>query len=290
MLAIDIVASGLVLGGIYVLIALGLSLQYGVARIMNLAYGEFLIAAGFLAYAAFTLAAIDPLLTMLAAVPLAFAVNWLVYRLLLTPLVRRARDPASLELDSILGTFGLLFAIQGGMFAIFGGAYYGYSYMAIPVRVFDSVQSANKLLALAMASLLALGLYWFLTRTRAGTAVRAAAVDPQSAQLVAIDVPRLLAASFALGGALVAAAGVLLSMFLTFNAAMGVNFTMKALIVIIMGGVGSLPGALLAGLTLGLMETAVARLVDPGLTLAFTYALFLAVLLVRPAGLFGRPS
>jgi branched-chain amino acid transport system permease protein len=96
--------------------------------------------------------------------------------------------------------------------------------------------------------------------------------------------------SYALGGALVAAAGVLVSMFLTFNASMGVVFTMKALIVVIMGGVGNMLGALVAGLVLGLAETAVARLVDPGLTLAATYTLFLGILLWRPTGLFGRPA
>ena len=101
---------------------------------------------------------------------------------------------------------------------------------------------------------------------------------------------RASAFAFALGGALVAAGGVLVSMFLTFNASMGVVFTMKALIVVIMGGVGNMLGALVAGLLLGLAETSVARLVDPGLTLAVNYALFLAVLLWRPTGLFGRTA
>ena len=94
----------------------------------------------------------------------------------------------------------------------------------------------------------------------------------------------------ALGGALAAAGGVLIAMFTTFTATMGVVFTMKALIVVIMGGVGNVAGALLAGMMLGLAETAVARLVDPGLTIAVTYALFLAVLLWRPTGLFGRTA
>ena len=129
-----------------------------------------------------------------------------------------------------------------------------------------------------------------LTRTRSGTAMRAVAVDPIAAQLVAIDVGRASAFAFALGGAMVAAGGVLISMFLTFNASMGVVFTMKALIVVIMGGIGNLIGALAAGLLLGLAETLVARLVDPGLTLAVNYALFLAILLWRPTGLFGRAA
>jgi branched-chain amino acid transport system permease protein len=289
-LLLDLLVSGLTLGGMYALIALGLTLQYGVARIMNLAYGEFLIAAAFGAYALFTALAVDPLLGLVVALPVAFAASWLVYRVLLMPLVRRARSRGALEVDSILATFGLLFVVQGIALAIFGGAYYSYSYLSVPVSVLGSTVAANRLLALGFAAVIGTSLYLALARTRIGTAIRAVAVDPAAAQLVAIDVRALSAFAFALGGALVAAGGVLVSMFLTFNAAMGVVFTMKALVVVIMGGVGNLLGCLVAGLLLGLAETVVARLVDPGLTLAVTYAIFLAVLLVRPAGLFGRPA
>jgi branched-chain amino acid transport system permease protein len=170
-----------------------------------------------------------------------------------------------------------------------GGQYYSYSYLSIPLTIFGSTVALNRLIALLFAAAIGLALYAALTRTRAGTALRAVAVDPVAAGLVAIDVRRASAFAFALGGALVAAGGVLVSVFLTFNASMGVVFTMKALIVVIMGGVGNLLGALLAGLVLGLAETAVARLVDPGLTLAANFTLFLLVLLWRPTGLFGSP-
>jgi branched-chain amino acid transport system permease protein len=289
-LVIDIFLAGVVLGGMYALIAMGLTLQYGVARIMNLSHGEGLIAAAFGAYWAFTAFALSPLLGLLAAMPLAFAANWLIYQLVLMPLVRRASNRAMLEVDSILATFGLLFVIQGIMLAAFGGQFYTYSYLSVPVNILGSTVALNRLIALVFALVIGAVLYLALTRTRPGTALRAVAVDPVSAQLVAIDVRKACAFAFALGGALVAAGGVLISMFMTFTASMGVAFTMKALIVVIMGGVGNLAGALLAGLMLGLAETAVARLVDPGLTIAVTYLLFLTVLLVRPTGLFGRPA
>jgi len=284
------VTSGLVLGGMYALIAMGLTLQYGVARIMNLAHGELMIAAAFAALWLFTSAAVNPLLGLLLVVPAAFAISWAIYRFLLTPLVRRAPNRDALEVDSILATFGMLFVIQGVMLVMFGGAYYSYSFLAFPVNIAGTVVAANRLLALAFAAAIGLGLYLYLTRTRLGTAVRAVAVDPNSAPLVAIDVRATAALAFAFGGALVAAGGVLVSMFLTFNANIGVVFTMKALIVVIMGGVGNIAGALLAGMMLGLAETAVARLVDPGLTIAVTYALFLVVLLWRPTGLFGSAA
>jgi branched-chain amino acid transport system permease protein len=289
-LALDILLSGLILGGMYALTALGLTLQYGVARIMNLSYGEFLIAAAFFAYWTFVGLSMSPLIGLIVVVPLAFALNWAIYQVLLTPLVRRAKNRDMLEVDSILATFGLLFVVQGVMLVIFGGQYHTYTYLSIPVNVFSVTLSLNRLLAFAFAVAIGLAAYLALKHTRTGTAIRAVAVNPESAQLSAIDVRATAAFAFALGGALVAAGGVLVSMFLTFSAAMGVTFTMKALIVVIMGGVGNMMGALVAGLLLGLVETSVARLGDPGLTLAATFALFLIVLLVRPTGLFGRAS
>ncbi|MEZ0222575.1 branched-chain amino acid ABC transporter permease [Tardiphaga sp. 1201_B9_N1_1] len=282
------VLTGLVLGGMYALIAMGLTLQYGVARIMNLSYGEFLIGAAFASYWLFTGWALNPLAGLAFVIPVSFGISYLLYRVLLTPLVRRARTRDALEVDSILATFGMMFIVQGIMLTMFGGAYFSYSFLAIPVKIVGEVLALNRLIAFGLAVVVGLALYLTLTRTRIGTSIRAVAVDPIAAQLVAIDVTRTSALAFALGGALVASAGVLISMFLTFSATSGVVFTMKALIVVVMGGVGNLLGCLVAGLALGLSEALVATFIDPGLTLAVNFALFLGVLLVKPAGIFGR--
>lgn len=284
------VLSGLVLGGTYALLAMGLTLQYGIARIMNLAYGETIIAAAFLAYVLFTGFGINPVLGLLAAVPLGFAIGYFVYGLMMRPLVRRARSRETLEIDSILATFGLLFVLQGVMLVLFGSNYTSYSYLNVGVNVLGTNIAANRLLAFLLAITLGGGLYLLLTRTLWGTALRAVAVSPGSAPLVGIDVDRAARFAFAIGGALAAAGGVAISMYQTFTATAGVVFTMKALIVVIMGGVGNVLGALLSGLMLGLVETFVATYVDPGLTLAATYLIFLAILLWRPAGLFGRAA
>ena len=289
-LLIDIVIAGAVLGGMYALVAMGLTLQYGVARIMNLSHGESLIAAAFGALWGLTAFAVSPLIGLLVAIPLGFAVNWVIYQVVLMPLVRRAKNRGMLEVDSILATFGLLFVVQGVMLVTFGGQFNTMNYLSIPVNVLGSNVALNRLIALAFALVIGTALYLALMYTRYGTAIRAVSVDPVAAQLVAIDVRKTSAFAFALGGALATAGGVLIAMFTTFTASMGVVFTMKALIVIIMGGVGNIAGALLAGLMLGFAETAVARLVDPGLTIAVTYALFLVVLLWRPTGLFGRAA
>jgi branched-chain amino acid transport system permease protein len=290
MLVVDIVLPGLVLGGMYALIALGLTLQYGVARIMNLSYGESLVAAAFGAFSLYIGLGLSPLAALLLAVPVAMVLNWLLYRFLLERLMRRGKDRGAQEIDSILVTFGVLFVIQGAMLVAFGGQYYSYSYLSIPLTILGSTLAVNRLVALLFAALVGGAVYLALTRTRIGTAVRAIAVDPNAARLVGIDVAALSGLAFAFGGGLVAIGGVLVSMFLTFNAAMGVVFTMKALVVVIMGGVGNVMGALVAGLLLGVVETAVARLIDPGLTLAATYTLFLGVLVIRPTGLFGRAA
>ena len=284
---VETLLTGVTLGGMYALLAMGLTLQYGVARIMNLSYGELLIAAAFAALFLFNSLRLNPLGGLILVLPAAALLSWLVYRLLMVPLVRRAGTRDALEVDTILATFGLLFVIQGVMLVIFGGAYYSYSFLAFPVDLLGASIAANRLLALAVAVVVGLALYLGLTRTRIGTAVRAVAVDPVAAQLVAIDVRAIAALAFGLGGALVATGGVLVSMFLTFNANLGVMFTMKALIVVIMGGVGNLMGCLIAGMLLGLTETFVAAWIDPGLTLAATYIIFLSVLLVRPQGLLG---
>jgi len=286
----EILLGGLVLGGLYAVTAMGLTLQYGVARIMNLAYGELLIGAAFLAYFLLSRWNLSPVIALAIAVPAGFAIQWLVYQFLLMPLVRRSGAGAALEIDSILLTFGMLFVVQGVLLAAFGGDFVSYSYASTPVNVLGATVAANRLIAMAFAFVASLSLYLLLTRTRWGTAIRAVAVSPKSAPLVGVDVRAMSALAFGIGGALVAASGVLVSMFLPFSASGGVTFTTKALIVVILGGAGNLLGCLMAGLLLGLAETAVARLVDPGLTLAVNFAVFLLVLLFKPAGLFGKAS
>lgn len=283
----DILISGLLLGGTYALIAMGLNLQYGVARIMNLANGEVLVMGALASFLAFTAASISPLITVFLVAPLAFATSWLVYRVLLLPLVRRAKTQGQLEVDSILATFGMAFILVGTMVLIYPELF-AYSFLAIPVDVAGTTVAANRLVAFGGAVAISLALYLWLNRSNAGLAVRAVAVSPMAAGLVGINVEGISALAFAIGGTITAMGGVLISTFVTLDPSFGVIFTMKALIIVIMGGVGDIRGAIVAALILGVVETAVATLIDPGLTLAAAYTIFLLVLLFRPQGLFGR--
>jgi branched-chain amino acid transport system permease protein len=284
----DIIVTGLLLGGTYALIAMGLNLQYGMARIMNLANGEMLVAGGFVAFWFWSGARVSPLLTVFVVAPAAFALNWAIYQIFLRPLVRRARTRGQIEVDAILTTFGLSFVAVGLMLAVFGGDYFSYSYLSFPVAILGDTYGANRVAAFLAAVVICGALWLWLDRSRAGLAIRAIAVAPDSARLVGIDVGRLAALAFALGGAVTATGGALSSTFLTLDASTGVIFTLKALVIVIMGGVGDVRGTIVAALLLGLLETFVASVIDPGLTLAAAYLLFVVILLFRPQGLFGR--
>jgi branched-chain amino acid transport system permease protein len=284
---IEVIIGGIILGGLYALVAIGFNLQYGVARIVNLAYGEFLMGAAFAAFWMFTLGHINPILGMVFSIPVTFAANWLVYRVLMLPLVRRARTREQLEGESILATFGLLFVLRGAAQLAFTADERYYQFLGEPISIFGFDFSANRVLAFGVACLFGIVIWLVLTRTRFGTAMRALAIDPTGARLVGVDVTRMSALAFAGGGALVAAAGTLVSTFLSFDPSIGIDFTMKALVVVIMGGVGNMVGSLVAGVMLGVAEGLCTYFIDSGLTLAVAYALFLVVLVIRPRGLLG---
>jgi branched-subunit amino acid ABC-type transport system permease component len=287
---LDFLLAGLVIGGIYALIAIGLNLQYGVARVLNLAYGELLMLAGYGAFWAFTLAGLPPVLTLLIGAPLAFGLSWLLFRFVLHPLLGRSHDQGRREIDSILATFGLLFLLQGVALAAWSGTDRAYSFLNVPINIFGAIIGANRLLVLIAALGLSAGVYAFLRYAPAGRALRAIAVAPRTAPLVGIDVERYSAIAFAAGGALAAVAGILLSSFVGINPTVGAAFTMKALIVVVMGGIGHVLGGLVAGIILGLAETLAALLLDPGLITVINFAIFSIVLLWRPQGLFGTSA
>jgi branched-chain amino acid transport system permease protein len=273
----------------YGLIALGLNLQYGVARILNLSYGEFLIGGSFIAF--FTIMSqwqLNPLLSLFVSAPIAFAINWLIYQCLMIPLIRRAPDQDVLDADVVLVTFGLYFVFQGLALVYLRGDQRGYSFLLSPVHLLGATVALNRLVAFLGACVLALALFLVLRHTRFGAALRAITIDPVAASLVGVDVRKFSALAFAAGGALAAVSGMLVSTFNSFTATSGVDYTLKALIVVIMAGVGRVTGTLAAGLLLGVVEQLGGYWVDQSLTIAINFGLFMLVLLLRPTGLFTR--
>jgi branched-chain amino acid transport system permease protein len=284
----EVFLNGLLLGGMYGLIALGLNLQYGIARILNLSFGEFFVGGAFVAFFTIMLWKLNPFLSVFVSIPIAFALSWLIYQFMMIPLIRRAPDQDALDADAVLVTFGLFFVFQGLALVYWSGDLRGYTYLSVPVHIFGATIALNRLVAFLGAVALALALYGVLRYTRVGAALRAITIDPVAAGLVGIDVKKHSALVFAAGGALAATAGMLVSTFVSFSATSGVEYTLKALIVVIMAGVGRVTGTLAAGILLGVVEALGGYLIDPSLTLAINFGLFMLILLVRPTGLFTR--
>ena len=285
---LDFLIGGLVVGGVYALIAIGLNLQYGVARVLNLAYGEFLMLGGYLAFFWFTSYGSPPLLTALAGVPLAFGLSWLLFRYVLHPLLARTPDPGKREVDSILSTFGLLFLLQGIALVAWTGNDREYSYLiGEKYDLFGTDIEKKRLIVVIAALVLSGAVFAFLRYSSPGRAMRAIASSPHTAPLVGIDVRKYSAVAFATGASLAAVAGILLSSFRTVNPTMGAEYTLNALIVIVMGGIGNVAGGLAAALILGFTQTLANMLGQSALGTVIVFAAFAAVLLWRPQGLFG---
>src|SRR5262245_9163497 len=272
----------------YALVAIGLNLQYGLMRVMNIAHGEFLMVGAYLAYWAYTLAGVSPLLALPGVFAALFVVGLLVYRVCFQRVVREAASVETLEARSLLVGFGLLFLIQNGAFLAWGADLRAYEYLARPVEIAGARFGANRLLVFAFAVGVSVVLLALLRFTLFGKAVRAMMQSPTGAQLVGIDTSVLHPLVFGVGLALAGVAGALLSMIYEISPAMGEPYTVTALIVITLGGLGSTAGALVGGILLGVVEAFGMHFTSPSLKMLLSYGVFIAVLLARPRGLFAR--
>lgn len=285
-LLVDVAAGGLLLGGLYALVAVGLNLQYGLMRVLNVAHGEFLMLGGYLTYLLHVGAGVDPLLSIVVSAPLVFAGGVAVHALLYRRLLRQERTREELEANSLLISFGLLFIVQNAALLVFSADLRGYQYLDRPLRLLGSAFPANRVLAFAVAAAVSALLVLFLHRTLAGTAVRALMQDPVGARLVGVRVGRLHSLCFGLGAALAAVSGALLSTLFELTPFVGLPYTITALVVIILGGLGSVGGSLLGGLILGVVEALGVYFTAPDLRMVISYAVLALVLVLRPYGLF----
>lgn len=283
----DVVVGGLTTGGLYALVGLGLNLQYGLMRVLNVAHGEFLMLGAYLTYSLHTGWGVNPLLTLLITGPTAFTVGLGLHRLLYAPLL--AGDATdSLESRSLLLSFGLMFVIQNAALLIWSADLRGYSYLATPLHWLGTVFPANRVLAAAVALALGAAFYVYLRATLTGKAVRALMQEPEGARLVGIRTARIHAHCFGAGLAMSAITGSLVSMLFELTPFMGLPYTVTALVVVILGGLGNMMGCLLAGLLLGLVETAGVYLASSDIRLISSYAVLSLILILKPSGLFGR--
>jgi len=287
-LLVDVVGAGLMTGGIYALVALGLNLQYGLMRVLNVAHGEFLMVGAYLTYSLHTAWGVNPLLTLLVTGPAAFGAGLVLHRLLYARLVAASDSREALESRSLLLSFGLLFVLQNAALLLWSADLKGYSYLSTPFRVLGTVFPANRVVAACVALGLSVGFYLVLQRSLMGKAVRALMQEPEGAQLVGIDVNRLHGLCFGIGIAMSAVTGSLVSMLFELTPFIGLPYTVTALVVVILGGLGNVMGSLLGGLLLGLVETASVYLVASDVRIIASYAVLSLILILKPSGLFGR--
>jgi branched-chain amino acid transport system permease protein len=287
-LLVDILVSGAITGSLYALVALGLNLQYGLMRVLNVAHGEFLMIGAYVTYALHTASGLNPLATLLVTGPAAFAAGLLLHRLLYARLLRGDASVASLESRSLLLSFGLLFVIQNVALLVWSSDLRGYSYLAVPLRIFGGVFPANRMLAAGVALALGVVFYVLLRRSLTGKAIRALMQDAQGAQLAGIDLAWLHRVAFGAGVAMSAVAGSLVSMLFELTPFIGLPYTVTALVVIILGGLGNVAGSLVGGVLLGIVETATVYLASSDLRVIASYAVLALVLILRPSGLFAR--
>lgn len=284
---LDVLIAGLLLGGLYALIAMGLSLQYGVARVLNIAHGEFMMLGALTTWTLYTAWGINPLLSLAICGPIVFIIGFLLHRTLYKRLRTASASDAAYEGNSMLASFGLLFIIQNMALIVWGSELRGYSYMAFPVNLAGAIFGANRLISLLFAVVIGLVFYLFLARTRLGKAIRAAAQDPATAELMGVDRNQVLALCFGLGALMAGFAGLLISMSYPIHAGIGLEYTVIAIIVVVLGGLGSIPGSFIGGFILGIIGSIVNYL-DPSLSLVAYYVIFILLLLVRPTGIMGK--
>jgi branched-chain amino acid transport system permease protein len=285
---LELIFSGLITGGIYALVALGLNLQYGLMRILNIAHGEFLMVGAYLTWMAQTRFGLSPLAMLPLAFALLMALGLVVHRLTFRRLADTSPTLDIFEARGLMVAFGLMFLVQNAVTWIWGGDLRGYDYLTAPVAIGGAQFAANKLVVLALALLFSGVLIVLLRMTLVGKGVRALMQSPVGARLVGIDTRRLHPLVFGIGMGLSGVAGSLLSMAYTISPAMGEPYTVTALIVITLGGFGSMTGALAGGLALGVIEAVGMHFTNPSLKALLSYVVFIAVLLFRPRGLFAR--
>lgn len=274
---------GLLLGGIYALIALGLNLIFGVIRVVNFAHAELVMLGMYGTLLCVNMLGLEPYLSLVVVVPLLFLIGVLVQRLIIQPLQNE-------HMMQMFATFALLTILQNIVLVFTRGE--GYSVTtalaASGIQLGEVRVTATRLIVFVSVTALSILLHYFLKSTLTGKSIRAVTQDRQAARLMGIDVERTFMVTFGIGAGLAGVAGVLLAPVYTLSPGIGGNFILAAFAVVVLGGLGSVAGAYFGGLIVGIIEALAGTFIDPELKQAIWFLIFVAVLVVRPTGLFGQ--
>jgi len=274
---------GLMIGGVYALLASGLTLIFGVMDVINVAQGALIILSAFITWALWKEVGIDPLLGALITTPAMFVIGWVIYRLTIQWISGR---PAS---TSVLLTFALALVLEGIMGLVWSTTYHS----STPGYVDESFRAGSfyfpkaQLFGCAIAVGVLAALYMMLTRTWLGRAIRAVSENVSSARLVGVNARKVAALTFAIGVATTGAGGSIASVLYPFLPGSHYQWISRLLGIIVLGGMGSLPGALVGALTLGVAETMTVTYISPRWATMVPYAVIMVVLLARPQGIMG---
>lgn len=281
---LQLIINGILLGGMYALISIGLTLIFGVLEIVNFAHGEFLMLAMYASYFLFQFYGIDPYLSLLIILPLFFLIGVAVQRATIQPILNAP------PLNQIFMTVGLSMVLQNAALFFWTADYriVKTSYSALTLKTEGLMISFPRLVAFLLAMGLIVALLIFLKKTYTGKAIRALAQERKAAMLMGINVYRTYQIAFGIGIACVGAAGAMLIPVYFVFPSVGTLFVLIAFVVVILGGYNSLTGSLVGGLIIGVVEAFSGFFISPHLKEAIYFAIFILILLFRPTGLFGR--
>ncbi len=283
---------GIILGGAYGAIALGLSVIFGVTRVTNFAHGSMLMASTFAYYQLYTWFGIDPYLGILIVAPIFYFVGFYVQKFLVKPLLLRERSPDVEPIGVMLMTIGLNFALSNLYMMIYGSDYRtipseaNNSYLELGDAIF--VTQWSRVIAFLASFVLAFALWYIINRTELGKRIRSVSQNRTAAALCGVDVYKTYSISFGLGVAAVSIAGACLCQFLFVQPQLGTIFGTKSFMIVVLGGLGSIPGALIGGIIFGLIEAVGAVFINTTSATMLSFVLFILVLVFRPKGLFGK--
>jgi branched-chain amino acid transport system permease protein len=281
--------NGILMGSIYGLAALGLTLIFGVLKVINFAHGSMLMVGMYTAYWAVTLTGLHPYLTLIAVVPVMFVFGYLLQDILIKPIFKSEKDVRE-PITVIIVTTGVWYILDNLSLLVFGPQYRNIQDNPLRGKMLefgDMMVSVPKLWGFCAAIVTALLIYLFLQKTRMGRAVRATSLDRDAASLQGINQYKVYNISVGIGTAAAGVAGVALVPFYNVFPSVGVLFDIKCFIIVVLGGLGSIWGALLGGMIVGVIESVGPQFMAATWTEAVVYALFLLFLFFKPSGLFG---
>jgi branched-chain amino acid transport system permease protein len=283
---VDLLLAGVLTGLLYGLMALGLSVIFGVVRVVNFAHGEMMTIAMYASVVLFAWFGLDPFLALLPVAAAFFGLGYLLQRGLINPFITRPEHSQFMLLVAVA------IILINVLLMIFGpdARHVQLDYLLEPVEVGPLLLDRGKLAAATVAAVSAAALFAFFRFTLTGKAIRACADNHLGAQVIGLDVKRMYALTFGLGAACVAVAGCMMILLVDVTPTLGPAYTLLAFVIVIVGGLGSMPGALLGGVLIGVSEALAGLFIAPSAKSMFSFGLLILVLLLRPQGLLGKSA